>query len=223
MDRNIDTGLDRSIPHIGVIMVKPDAGHYPRYPLSDGYSFRRYAPGDEQAWARIHVEVGQFKDMEEALNTFHREFLGGVDDAESKDTSAVEVNMWYITDPNGEPVATGSIWDGDHFGVTRKRLHWIAVSPRHQGKGLAKALLTQLLDVYREMDRPEPPYLTSQTWSYRALNLYMRFGFEPYLGEKPANWQSANLTSGNFEPWDFDEKNREAWAMIREKIDGRTS
>ena len=62
-------------------------------------------------------------------------------------------------------------------------------------------------------------YLTSQTWSYQALSLYAGFGFRPYFGEKPENWLSVNLASQDREPWDYEAKNREAWAMIREKIE----
>jgi hypothetical protein len=46
----------------------------------------------------------------------------------------------------------------------------------------------------------------------------MKFGFKPYFGEKPQNWNAVNLASGNFEPWDYKEKNIEAWDMIYGKI-----
>ena len=98
------------------------------------------------------------------------------------------------------------------------RIHWVAVAPKYQGLGILKAMVTRLLDIYNELGYEGYIHLTSQTWSYKALNVYIKFGFKPYYGEKPANWIARNLTSGNFEPWDYKEKNEEAWNMIFKKI-----
>ena len=61
----MDTGLDRSIPHIGVIMEKTDTSEYPRCALPAGYVFTYYKPGFEVQWAALHYEIGQFAYMGE--------------------------------------------------------------------------------------------------------------------------------------------------------------
>jgi len=186
----MDTGLDRSIPHIGVLMDKTDTAEYPRHTLPAGYAFSHYKPDLEAQWAALHFEVGQTDSLEEAEAIFKNDFAG-------RDIG----RMLFVLDQNNELAGTGCLWDGNHFGTTLQRLHWIAVSPRHQGRGIAKAVVSKLLDVYNELGYADYIYLTSQTWSYRALRLYMGFGFRPYMGEKPPNWHAVDFTQEKIEAW----------------------
>ncbi len=226
-------GLDRSIPHIGVIMEKTDTSQYPKYPLPDGFLFSSYKAEVENQWAKLQYEVGHTDSLEEAEAVFQREFIdntktdwfrkhtGEVENdriSRSPNHQALLEKMVFVLDKGGNMAGTGAVWDGDVFGEVYQRLHWIAVAPQYQGRGIAKAIVSKLLDIYNQLGFSGYIYLTSQTWSYRALNIYFKFGFRPYMGEKPRNWVSANLTSGNYEPWDFSEKNIEAWNMINEKI-----
>lgn len=207
--------LDKSIPHIGVLMDKYDTLIYPKYELPAGYAFCNYQNGYEHFWSALQFSVEQTDSLEEAEEIFRNEFQSKPDDMLKR--------CIFIKDYEGNIVATASLWFGYHFGRELQRIHWVAVSQRHQRKGLAKALLTKLFELYNELGYSEYIYLTSQTWSYKALNIYMEFGFKPYLGKKPINWESVNLTSGKFEPWDFDEKKHEAWKMILEKISTYTT
>ena len=52
-------------------------------------------------------------------------------------------------------------------------------------------------------------YLTSQTWSYKALNIYRQFGFKPYIGPQPSGWKPSTD--------DFEQETREAWDLIEKK------
>ena len=196
-----DTGLDRSIPHIGVLMEKTDTSEYPRHALPEGYAFAQYQPGFEAQWAALHFEVGQTDSLEEAEAIFKNEFAG---------RKELAGRMIFVFDGNGQLAGTGCLWDGAHFGVTLQRLHWIAVSPRHQGRGIAKAIVSRLLDLYNGLGLTGYIYLTSQTWSWRALNLYAGFGFRPYMGERPQNWRAV----------DFAKDTANAWKMIYGKISG---
>jgi len=200
----VNTGLDRSIPHIGVLMEKFDTAEYPRHTLPDGYAFAQYKPGLEAQWAALHFEVGQTDSPEEAEAIFKNDFA---------DRDALTRRMLFVLDENGQLAGTGCLWDGNHFGRTLQRLHYIAVSPRHQGKGIARAIVSKLLDIYNELGYAGYIYLTSQTWSYRALNLYAGFGFRPYMGEKPMNWRCGDST--------FAKETAEAWDMIYGKIGNR--
>jgi len=199
----MDTGLvDRSIPHIGVLMEKTDACDYPRHALPAGYVFSHYKPGFEARWAALQYEVGLCDSLEEAEAIFENDFAG---------REALTGRMLFVLDQNNELAGTGCLWDGNHFGRTLQRLHYIAVSPSHQGKGIAKAIVSKLLDMYNAIGVGDYIYLTSQTESWRALHLYMGFGFRPHMGERPKNWRCT----------DFEEETAEAWRMIFEKINLR--
>ena len=228
-----EIGIDRSLPHIGVIMEKTDTSAYPRFELPPGFAFSHYRPGFERRWAALQREVESADSLEEAETVFKREFLDGkgmdwlhrstesldfVDIENSPCFNELTKTMLFVLGGDGELAGTGSLWNGGIFGEVRQRLHWIAVSPKHQGKGLSKAIVSKLLDLYNDLGYGGYIYLTSQTWSYKALNVYMKFGFAPYMGEKPMNWNAVNMESGNYEPWDYLEKNVEAWDMIFEKI-----
>jgi ribosomal protein S18 acetylase RimI-like enzyme len=205
-------------------MEKTDTFQYPKNPLPDGFSFSSYKAGFESQWAKLQYEVEHTDSLEEAEMVFQREFVGntGAESIEKPERSpnfqALLDKMVFVLDQDGNMAGTGALWDGDVFGEVHQRLHWIAVAPQYQGKGIAKAIVSKLLDIYNQLGFSGYIYLTSQTWSYRALNIYFKFGFKPYMGGKPRNWVSANLTSGNYEPWDYAEKNIEAWNMINEKI-----
>lgn len=125
----------------------------------------------------------------------------------------------FVLNQNNEMVATASMWDGSMFGDIRQRFHWVAVSPKYQGLRISYALVTKMLDIYNELGYSGYIYIASQTWSYKAINIYKKFGFQPYFGEKPEKWIAANLTSKEYEPWDYKEKNIEAWDMINAKIE----
>ena len=217
MDKTfLNTGLDRSIPHIGVLMEKTDTREYPRHGLPAGYVFSCYRPGFEKQWASLQYEVGQCDSIEEAEGIFKGTFMAppGLRPPPSQakgalpEEEALAKKTIFVFDEEHNLVGTGAIWDGNHFGMTLQRLHWIAVAPKHQGQGIAKAIVSRLLDLYNGLGYDGYIYLTSQTWSWRALKLYMGFGFRPYMGERPVNWRCE----------DFEEETAEAWGMIGGKI-----
>ena len=47
--------------------------------------------------------------------------------------------------------------------------------------------------------------------SYKAINMYLEFGFEPYLGAKPDNWKEVN--------GDFETNNKKAWEIIFDRLE----
>ncbi len=192
--------LDKSLPLVGVIMVKKDTSNYPRYELPEGYVFSGYKKGFEKQWAKIQYELEQTETLEAAEKIWEKEY--------SSYPELLEQKCIFVLTEEGEIAAYGSLWHGEHFGEEFQRFHWIATAPKFQGKGLIKAVLTKILDLYNELGYKDFIYLTSQTWSIKALNLYKKYGFEPYLGEKPKNWVMEN----------FEETSKKAWELIEEKI-----
>jgi len=209
------TGLDRALPHIRILMEKRDTSVYPKCELPAGYHFSHYKPGFERLWAAVQCDVEHADTLENAEAAFKNEFLGAENTPRYK---ALTEKMLFIMDADDDLAGTGAIWDGDTFGEVFQQVHWIAVASKHQNKGLSKSLLSGLLDIYNALGYGGYIYLSSQTWSYKAINVYMKFGFRPYMGVQPANWRSVNMVSGNYEPWDYAEKNAEAWKIINNKI-----
>jgi len=182
-------------------MTKRDLDAYPKFKLPEGFSCSGYRPGFERAWAKLMFSLEQTDSLQHAEDIFRTEFLARPE--------LLQTQCLFVLDAKGTAVATASIWPGNHFGRELLRIHWVACAGEYQGRGLAKALMTSLLDATRILGYCDMLYLTSQTWSYKALGLYARFGFEPYQGERPANWESQ---SG-----DFARETQEAWAIIKSK------
>lgn len=183
--------LDTSLPHIPVVMTCQSPGSAPHFSLPEGYVLRPWAPGLERAWCEIETACGEFPNTGSAMEHFSWEFLPFPE--------ALAKGMWFALAPDGSPAGTVTLWHGTHLGRDLPRIHWVATHPAHEGKGVAKGLLSFV------MERCAGPlYLTTQTWSWPAVRLYRRMGFVPYL-ERPASWK------GEWAP-------DAGWRIIEEKI-----
>ncbi len=197
--------LDKSVPSMPVLMVKRDVDVYPRFEFPEGYTVSGWKPGDEEDWAGMLFRLGWTDTVDAAREIFQKEF--------APHPGLLGKRCLFVRDRAGKLAAMASLWQGDLFGETLPRLHWVACSPEAQGKGLAKALLTRLMDVYHELGLKGQIYLTSDTRSYKGLNIYLKFGFEPYLSEKPSGWDVEH----------YEETNRKAWELIRGKLEAYRS
>ena len=188
--------LDRSLPYIPVVMRTRGAALHPRFSLPEGYVLSGYRGGFDLAWARIETAAGEFKNPEDAVPVFRRDF---------PDEALRPSRCLFALAPDGLPVATVSLWESDKLGPVLPRVHWVATDPAHECKGLCKALLTAAMDVAARAYPGLPVFLTTQTTSWPAVRLYRRFGFEP-VWERPAHW------TGDWQP-------TEAWDIIDRKIE----
>ena len=203
-----DVYLEVGIPHvemeynkfrdIKVLMEKNNPSEYPKFDLPEGFSLVKYKDGYEKDWAKIQTDLEQFESIDEALKCFKDTFLDVTDDVYRK--------CFFIQNKYGENIATASIWNGNHFGKTLQRIHWVAVSKEYQGLGLAKSLVSAALDVFNELGFKDYIYLTSQVSSYKALNIYSKFGFVPYTDKMPINW--------DMDEKEFEKETKYAWKQI---------
>ena len=210
-------GVDHSVPYTAVVMVRENGQNTREYPLPEGYHFAPFTPGDEERWVRLQAEVTHVEGYAQGKSIFREEFL------QAPEGSSCELCPGYeetakrtvqVKDASGNLVGVGTLWMGDTFGPVWQRVHWVAVHPDQQGKGLAKCILARMLDLYTELGCDGPIYLTTQTKTYRAVRVYAQLGFAPYMGEKPANWPfRSDLPKDTFA-----EENEAAWALIREKL-----
>ncbi|AKG73515.1 GNAT family N-acetyltransferase [Salinicoccus halodurans] len=170
-------------------MVRDDLNDIPGYELPEGYRFRMFEAGDEKIWADIETRVDEFETETKALERFRREFGPYIDEMGHR--------CLFIENPEGEAIGTTTAWYGDleGDGNIRGRIHWVGIVPEYQGRGLSKPLLSQVMNILAEFH--ESAYLTSQTTSWQAVNMYLNFGFRPVR---------------------LDDDYEEAWSLLEEKL-----
>ena len=145
----------------------------PEFSLPEGYNMRFFKNGEEHLWARVEIAVDEFSTEAAALEQFDREFGQFRDEMEKR--------CIFLETIGGDVIGTTTAWYGKLEGEDKVsgRIHWVGVIPEYQGKKLSKPLLAKAMQVLAEYH--DSAYLTSQTTSYQAVNMYLNFGFEPYV------------------------------------------
>ncbi|MDB5082266.1 MAG: hypothetical protein JWP00_4190 [Chloroflexi bacterium] len=156
--------------YISLVMVRENMAGLPSFQLPEGYKIRTFVKGDEHLWAKIEKLAGEFDNEERALEHFQKEFGPFVAEMEDR--------CFILEDPQGEAIGTATAWYGTFENEIRGRVHWVGIVPGYQGKKLSKPLLGAVM--MRLAAQYQKAYLTTQTKSYRAVNMYLDFGFVPY-------------------------------------------
>ncbi|CAM4079505.1 GNAT family N-acetyltransferase [Lederbergia lenta] len=154
-------------------MIRKDLLNIPQYSLPTGFRIRLFEKGDEHNWARIETKVDEFENEKAALERFNKEFGAYIDE--------MSIRCLFIENEHGEAIATTTAWYGDlnGDGEISGRIHWVGVVPEYQGKKLSKPLLSAAMNILAQ--HHSKAYLTSQTTSYQAINMYLNYGFEPFI------------------------------------------
>src|SRR6266404_4409495 len=125
-----------------VKMVRKDLENIPQFTLPPGYSFRAYRQGDEEHWLRIQLAADRFNTI--TPTWFDQEF--------GADRGPLANRQFYVLNPQGTPIGTGTAWLSDDLPVPWPgRVHWLAIVPEYQGRGLGKALLTLICNLLRNL------------------------------------------------------------------------
>lgn len=160
--------LDKSIAYKNMIMRAEGLNHAFAGSLPDGYCIKAYTPGDEDMWAMIETSVGEFDTEAEAREYFVQTYLPFPDETARR--------CFFVIAPGGAYAGTCTAWfmrgEASEIGV----IHWFGVRPEYQGLGLGKALLLHCLRFFEEANT-FPAYLHTQTWSHKAVGLYIDAGF----------------------------------------------
>lgn len=157
--------IDRTIPFCNIIM-RCDRILPMEIKLPEGYSIRTYQPGDEIAWAALHVATGDFATADEAAAYFTNKYVPDLSRA------------LFAVSPEGDVVGTVTAWTDDRASEAVRSLHWLAVAEAHQRQGVGKALTQTALKLMRREDNAAPVYLHTQPWSWKAILLYISLGFK---------------------------------------------
>jgi len=171
---------DRSLPRKSLVMYIPaqEMGRCPEPVLPEGYSFRLYRPGDLEDKARLGVLTEEFDTMEQARAHFEK-YTPLEEEGERMK------RMVFVISPEGKAVATSTAWWFEEEGRRYGRVHWVMTDPDHQGKGLGRAVVAWALCRLHEMENGLDVYLDTQTWSHKAIGLYLRMGFHPAKQDHP--------------------------------------
>ena len=129
------------------------------------YSIRAFEAHDVRAWTTIQAAADRYNVITESL--FEAAF--------GSDASLHHARILMACDEQDNPVGTAAAWFGEGERRAAGRLHWVAVLPQHQGRGLGRALICQALNRLVELGHTEA-YLTTSAARLAALHLYDSFG-----------------------------------------------
>jgi GNAT superfamily N-acetyltransferase len=163
-------------------LVRDSLAELPYYALPAGYAVRWFGPGDEALWVQVYGAAERYFEVTQEL--WRREF--------GHDIEALAERQFFLVDERREAIATATAWwDDDYDGGAWGRVHWVAVVPERQGRGLAKPLMTVVCCRLRDLGHTRA-CLTTSTGRVRAVNLYRKFGFVPNIRseEERAVWEA---------------------------------
>ena len=163
---------DSRIRYIDLLLERPDLDNIPEAELPEGYRFVFYQPGDRDAWIEIEQSAKELHDYDHGVRTWER-YYGGLEDT-------LHNRMIFIENAQGEKVATATAYydANGELPPERGQVHWVAVRRDHQGRGLARPLISQVLKVMKQRGHTQA-MLHTQTTTWVAVKLYLNFGFRP--------------------------------------------
>jgi ribosomal protein S18 acetylase RimI-like enzyme len=154
-------------------MVRKHMHEIPQVPLPAAYGFRAYREGDEATWLDVQRAAEPIIPVPDDF--FHRQFGDHLD--------ALPARMFFVEDAAGRAAGTITAWweQNRHDTNGRGRIHWVAVHPAHQRRGLAKPMMTHAMNrLAQEYRSAMLGTSSSRVW---AVKVYLDFGFRPDPGQ----------------------------------------
>ncbi len=162
-----------------VAMFRPDLKGIPQYDLPAGYSLRLYESGDRANWVAIHELADDLQIV--TPEKFDESFQG--------DETQLKQRQYYLCGADGAAIGTATAWyDSPACG----RVHWVAIVPQFQHRGLAKPLLAAVMNPLAGLGHTHA-VLGTNTARIAAIGLYLKFGFRPRIRHRQdaTSWQRA--------------------------------
>lgn len=158
------------LPNVNVWMVNQDITCAPRYDLPVGYRMRFYRDGDLETWVRIQQAAERY--FTPTADNFARAMPG--------ETDHLATRVMFLTNPSGVDIGTITAWeDSALLGRSIGVVHWVAIIPAAQGRGLAKPMISAILDVLRSHGH-RWACLETDTRRVKAIRVYSQFGFAAF-------------------------------------------
>jgi GNAT superfamily N-acetyltransferase len=157
--------------HTPLKMLREDLENIPGFDFPAGYTIRSYRPEDEAHWLRIHLLAD--KEHQFKPDTFKQQF--------GSDVRILAQRQFYVLNSAQHVIGTATAWFNEDFDGERiGRVHWVAIVPECQGRGLSRPLMTTVCRRLRELGHNKA-YLTTSAARTAAIHLYLRFGFAPLI------------------------------------------
>ena len=151
-------------------MVNERLADAPTFAFPARYRMRWYQSGDADVWLRVQQAADLYNHFEP--DTFVREF--------GADEDRLVQRVGFLLDPWHTPIGTIAAWADEFNGSEYGRIHWVAILPDEQGKGLAKPMMSAACQRLLALGHTNA-YLDTATARLPAINLYRLFGFEPVI------------------------------------------
>jgi len=155
-------------------MIRPHLRDLPAPVFPAGFGIRPMRRDEGHLWLAVERDAEQYLPIGD--DTFAREF--------GHDLDAVPQRCFLLTGPGEAVVGTISAWYHTYRGEEYGLIHWVAVRPAFQGRGLGRAgLRCALHELARWHTRA---LLGTQTRRLPAIRLYLDHGFVPDLEDEQA-------------------------------------
>lgn len=145
--------------------------------LPAGYHIRACRSDELEIWKAIHFDTPS----EAAENYAY--MTGFFSRVYAPDKDLFFQRCLFVCDSEDRPAGTCTAWR--NFGCA-STIHWFKILRSHEGKGLGRALLSEIMR--RLSTGNYPVFLHTQPSSYRAIKLYSDFGFalltDPQIGHR---------------------------------------
>ncbi|NQU11681.1 GNAT family N-acetyltransferase [bacterium] len=174
---------DRPIPYHSVSMIRRHLDGVPQHAFPPPYTLRPYQPGDRAVWLDVHH---QCYDAEGRITIDPELYVKNF----GTDEQVLAERQLFVFDRGNQPVGSLTAWwNDDYHGERFGQIHWVAIVPDDQGRGLAKPLLSAGLARLRALGHHNA-WLGTQTTRVPAISLYLQFGFEPDIrtADDRAKW-----------------------------------
>jgi ribosomal protein S18 acetylase RimI-like enzyme len=136
------------------------------------YQISNFQSGDELSWSVLQATTDSFATNAAALAFFQNEF--------GSDSTALTKKCYFLKTDDQQFIGTAMAWHADpRFDDGFGRLHWVVIHPDYRGKGLGRQLIRYTMQQLSQ--QYAKAYLTTQTISYPAINIYLDLGFRPWI------------------------------------------
>jgi mycothiol synthase len=148
-----------------LVMFRPTLAKLPDLQLPEGYSIRKFQPGDEEAWEYIINHSFKYK------SNF---------DKEIKSHKCFSPERVIFVCHKNTPVATATAWHRPLWGEHTGYLHMVGALSSHSGKGLG--LQASLAALYQMKNEGKlASILETDDFRLPAIKTYLKLGYKPLL------------------------------------------